>query len=123
MHEKENTVITALGGASIWSSDLKNLLPFYRDKVGLKVQIDSPEFVLFGNPGEPALGLGTHSEVKGKATDPYRIMVGFITTDIQADAARMKSAGVDFMENKLLWHYKTPDKEQLAAAIKQLQAA
>jgi transketolase len=34
-----------------------------------------------------------------------------------------KGAGVDFMEDKLLWHYKTPDKEQLAAAIKQLQAA
>ena len=26
-------------------------------------------------------------------------------------------------ENKLLWHYKTPDKDQLAAALKQLQAA
>jgi transketolase len=34
-----------------------------------------------------------------------------------------KGAGVDFMENKLLWHYKTPDKDQLAAAIKQLKAA
>ena len=34
-----------------------------------------------------------------------------------------KGAGVDFMEDKLLWHYKTPDKEQLAAAMKQLQAA
>lgn len=34
-----------------------------------------------------------------------------------------KGAGVDFMEDKLLWHYKTPDKEQLAAAVKQLSAA
>ncbi len=34
-----------------------------------------------------------------------------------------KGAGVDFMENRLLWHYKTPDKEQLAAAMKQLEAA
>lgn len=34
-----------------------------------------------------------------------------------------KGAGVDFMEDKLLWHYKTPDKEQLATALKQLQAA
>ena len=34
-----------------------------------------------------------------------------------------KGAGIDFMEDKLLWHYKTPDKEQLVAAIKQLQAA
>jgi transketolase len=34
-----------------------------------------------------------------------------------------KGAGVDFMENKLLWHYKTPDNDQLAAAMKQLAAA
>jgi transketolase len=34
-----------------------------------------------------------------------------------------KGAGVDFMEDKLLWHYKTPDKDQLAAAMKQLAAA
>jgi transketolase len=31
-----------------------------------------------------------------------------------------KGAGVEYMENKLLWHYRTPDKEQLATAIKQL---
>jgi transketolase len=34
-----------------------------------------------------------------------------------------KGAGVDFMEDKLLWHYKTPDKDQLAAAMQQLSAA
>lgn len=92
-------MITALGGATIWSSDLKNLLPFYRDTLGLKVQIDSPAFVLFGEQGAPALGIGTHSEVHGKASDPYRIMVGFVATNIQADAAGMKSAGVDFIED------------------------
>lgn len=69
-------MITALGGATIWSSDLKNLLPFYRDILGLKVQIVSPGFVLFGNAGEAALGIGRHSEVRGRASDPYRIMVG-----------------------------------------------
>ena len=91
-------MITALGGATIWSSDLKNLLPFYRAVLGLPVQFDSPEFVLLGAPGAPALGLGTHSEVRGKATDPYRIMVGFIATDIKADAARMTAAGAEFIE-------------------------
>jgi predicted enzyme related to lactoylglutathione lyase len=95
-------MITALGGVTIWSSNLNNLLPFYRDKLGLAVQMESPGFVLFGAQGEPALGLGTHSEVRGKASDPYRIMVGFMTTDIQADAARMQAAGVEFMEEPSL---------------------
>ena len=95
-------MITGLGGVTIWSSDLKNLLPFYRDVVGLTVQIDTPAFVLFGAPGTPALAIGTHSEVHGKASDPYRHMVGLITTDVQTDFARMKAAGADFMEGPTL---------------------
>jgi predicted enzyme related to lactoylglutathione lyase len=91
-------MITGLGAVSIWSSDLKNLLPFYRDVVGLTIQFESPEFVVFGAPGEATLGLGTHSEIHGRASDPGRHMVGFRTSDIQADAARMKSAGVEFIE-------------------------
>jgi predicted enzyme related to lactoylglutathione lyase len=93
-------MITGLGGVSIWSSNVKNLLPFYRDVVGLKVRIGdgAAEFVLFGAPGEPALGIGTHSEVHGPASDPYRTMVGFVTTDIQSDTARMKAAGAEFIE-------------------------
>ena len=30
-------MIKGLRGASIWSEDVKNLLPFYRDVLGLKV--------------------------------------------------------------------------------------
>ncbi len=30
-------MITGLRGASIWSEDLNNLLPFYRDVLGLEV--------------------------------------------------------------------------------------
>lgn len=95
-------MITALGGTTIWSSDINNLLPFYRDVLGLSVGINEPGFVLFGTPGTPALGIGTHSEVHGKASDPYRHMVGFTTNDIKADFARMKAAGADFMEGPTL---------------------
>lgn len=95
-------MITGLGGTTIWSSDLKNLVPFYRDVVGLTMGIDSPTFAFFGSLGTPGLGIGTHSEVHGKASDPYRHMVGFTTTDIKADFARMKAAGADFMEGPTL---------------------
>jgi predicted enzyme related to lactoylglutathione lyase len=91
-------MISGLGGVSIWSSDVKNLVPFYRDVVGLKLQMETPEFVLFGEPNVPALGIGKHSEVKGKTSDPYRIMVGFRTDDVKAEFARMKAAGADFIE-------------------------
>lgn len=94
-------MIQQFAGASIWSEDLNNLLPFYRDTLGLKVVMESPGFVMLGadSPEAPALGLGTHSEVHGRNTDPSRIMVGLFTDDIHADWARLKEAGVEFIQD------------------------
>lgn len=36
-------------------------------------------------------------------------------------AHTIKGKGVDFMENELLWHYRSPSSEQLAEAIKQIE--
>jgi transketolase len=35
-------------------------------------------------------------------------------------AHTIKGKGVDFMEDKLLWHYRTPDAEQVKNALNQL---
>lgn len=35
-------------------------------------------------------------------------------------ANTIKGKGVDFMENKLLWHYRSPNKEQLDEALNQI---
>ncbi|OGO51104.1 MAG: hypothetical protein A2148_07035 [Chloroflexi bacterium RBG_16_68_14] len=91
-------MIKGLRVSSIWSEDLNNLLPFYRDVLGLKVGMETPGFVVFGDPNAPAVALGTHSEVRGEAQEPARHMVAFDTDDIQADCARLKSAGVEFIE-------------------------
>jgi glyoxylase I family protein len=91
-------MIKGFNGATIWSEDLNNLLPFYRDKLGLKVTMESPRFVVVGQQGAAMLGLGSHSEVKGKASDPYRHMVGFDTDDLDKEYARLESAGVEFIE-------------------------
>ena len=91
-------MIKGLSGATIWSEDLNRLLPFYRDVLGLPVRINSPAFVVFGTAEGPALGLGTHSEVRGSTTDPARHMVGLASDDIQADWKRLQGAGVKFVE-------------------------
>ncbi len=91
-------MIQGLQYASIWSEDLNNLLPFYRDTLGLPVGMESPEFVFFGDPNGPGLGLGTHSEVHGANSDPARHMVGLITDDIDGDYERLKGKGVEFIE-------------------------
>jgi predicted enzyme related to lactoylglutathione lyase len=87
-------MITGLAGASIWSEDLNNLLPFYRDVLGLAVSVQTPGFVVLGG-----LGVGTHSEVRGRNTDPARHMVGLTTNDIAGDWKRLKDAGVEFIED------------------------
>jgi predicted enzyme related to lactoylglutathione lyase len=94
-------MIKQFAGASIWSEDLNNLLPFYRDVLGLKVTIESPGFVVLGadQPDVPALGLGTHSQVRGRNADPARHMVGLASDDLTADWRRLKQAGVEFVED------------------------
>ena len=97
-------MLTGLSGASIWSEDINNLLPFYRDLLGLKVAYEPPGFVGFGERADSGgyrgayLGIGSHSEVKGKASDPYRHMVGLASDDVDADFERLTAAGVEFIE-------------------------
>lgn len=87
-------MITGLSSVSIWSEDLNNLLPFYRDVLGLEVTVQTPGFVVLDG-----IGLGTHSEVRGRNADPARHMVGLATDDIKADCKRLKDAGVEFVED------------------------
>jgi len=91
-------MINGLGGATIWSENIDNLLPFYRDVVGLRPGVATQDFVVFGDQTRPALAIGTHSEVRGRTAEPARHMVGLLTDDIQADTARLKAAGVRFIE-------------------------
>lgn len=91
-------MIKGLRVASIWSEDLHNLLPFYRDVVGLPVGMETPGFVIMGDPDAPSMALGTHSEVRGAAIDPARHITGLETDDIDGEVARLKGRGVEFIE-------------------------
>ena len=93
-------MITGFAGASIWSEDLNNLLPFYRDVLGLKVAMESPRYVMLGETmNVPTLALASHSDVHGPNQDPARHMVAFATDNIQADWQRLKAAGVEFVQD------------------------
>ena len=92
-------MIKGLRGATIWSENLNNLLPFYRDVLGVKVGLETEGFVILGDPKSPTLALGTHSEVRGRNLDPARHMVGLSTDDVEADWQRLKAAGVEFVED------------------------
>jgi predicted enzyme related to lactoylglutathione lyase len=94
-------MIKQFSGASRWTEDINNLLPFYRDVLGLKVTMESPGYAIVGadSPDSPGLLLGTHSEVHGRNPDPKRHMVGFNSNDLQADWQRLMAAGVEFIED------------------------
>ena len=94
-------MIKKFAGASIWSEDLNNLLPFYRDVLGLKVVHQSEGFVVLGEDESngATLGLGTHSEVHGQNSDPARHMLGLESDNLTADWQRLKEAGVEFIED------------------------
>ena len=92
-------MIKGLRLATIWSEDLNKLLPFYRDVVGLRPGMESPGFVILGDPGGPALALGTHSDVHGASTDPNRHMVLLETDDCIREHQRLVDAGVTFIQD------------------------
>jgi predicted enzyme related to lactoylglutathione lyase len=95
----DKRMIRGLAGATIWSENVDNLLPFYRDLLGLPVAIRVQGFVVLGKLGTPSLALGTHSQVRGRNADPARHMVGLTTDDVDADCKRLKTAGVEFIED------------------------
>ncbi len=84
--------------STIFSEDLNNLLPFYRDVLGLTVGNEGPGFVVLGPLEGPSIGLGTHSDVHGRASEPARHIVGLETDDIKRDYDRLKDRGVEFLE-------------------------
>ena len=90
-------MIKGVHSAIIWTEEMGRLLPFYRDTLGLTVDVDTPEFVLFAADGAGQLGLGVHSEVKGQSRDPNRVMIDLGVDDCQAEYERLRTKGVEFM--------------------------
>lgn len=92
-------MIKGLKSSAIWSEDhTKKLLPFYRDVVGLPVALEVPGFAVLGDRAAATLNRGTHSDVRGSASDPYRHILSLEVDDCNAETARLKAAGVDFIE-------------------------
>ena len=75
-------MLLSLHSILIWSEDVQRLLPFYRDVLGLKPLVEAEQFAVFP---AVALRIGTHSEVRGLARDPHRVMVNFRVEDCQAE--------------------------------------
>lgn len=89
-------MIEGVVGVIIWTERLDAMLAFYRDTLGLDPHSVRPEFVSF-KWGDMRLGIGQHSEVMGKTTEPYRVMVNLGVDDIHREYESLRAKGVAFL--------------------------
>ncbi len=89
-------MIKGVHSAIIWTDDLGRLTAFYRDTLGLKVEMEDAENVVFAGEGAQ-LALGRHSEVSGRSREPYRVMVDLAVDDCEAEYERLQAKGVAFV--------------------------
>ncbi len=90
-------MIKGVHSVIVWTEDLGRLLPFYRDTLGLRTEMDTPEFVVFAADQGAQLCLGVHSEVKGASRDPNRFMVDLTVDDCKREYERLRGRGVEFI--------------------------
>ncbi|GMU40561.1 MAG: hypothetical protein AMXMBFR23_14270 [Chloroflexota bacterium] len=98
------SVADALGGLtsiSLWTSAeaYPTMRAFYVETLGLRPDTDRAGRVRFSfgtPPQEVRLILSVHDGVRGRSTEPERVMFNFLVPDIQATVARLTAAGVAF---------------------------
>lgn len=94
-------MIKGVESITLFSEDAKKLAEFYRDKVGLdmtlEAEVGEDDDGLYGFEfGEEKTGLYimNHSKVKGKNTQPERIIFNLEVEDIEEDVKKLDKAGV-----------------------------
>ena len=99
-------MIKGLESIILFSQSAKKLADFYRNKVGLKattegVMGENDEFYGFEfGKGKTALYVADHSEIKGQAKDPKRVIFNLEVDNIDKEVSRLKKKGVTLIADK-----------------------
>ena len=80
---------------NVTSEQPERLFKFYADVVGLPRNTDMGEFALMAGP-TPFL-IDGHSDVKGGAKEPARVLMDFFVDDLAAEQKRLEDQGVKFI--------------------------
>lgn len=80
---------------NVTSEQPQRLVEFYRDIVGLapNPQIGEAAF----DAGGTAFLIDGHSETKGQAREPQRVLINFFVDDLASEQARLEAQGVQFI--------------------------
>ena len=81
---------------NITSEQPERLVAFYRDVVGLPLNERGDGFSVAG----AEILIDGHSETKGQAKDPQRILVNMFVEDVAAEQALLEAQGVEFIRKQ-----------------------
>jgi predicted enzyme related to lactoylglutathione lyase len=83
---------------NLTSEDPERMKAFYRDTVGLEPNPDMGDSAY--QAGGAILAIDGHSETKGTAKEPQRVLIDFFVDDIGAEQARLEGKGVKFLRSQ-----------------------
>ena len=89
-------MIDGVVGVILWTEDVERLAAFYRDVLELTPHSRRPDFVAF-SLGDVRLSIGRHDSVRGRASDPFRIMINLGVTDIHGLSQRLRDKGASIL--------------------------
>ena len=89
---------------NVTSEDPERLVKFYRDVVGLPPNPNIGEEAFEVMPGSSFI-IDGHSEIKGPAKEPARVLISFFVEDVKTEQARLKAQGVKFIREEGLQHW------------------
>ncbi len=89
---------------NITSEDPQRLGDFYRDVVQLQANPQIGEHAFIVGEGATFI-IDGHSETKGQAKEPHRVLINFFVDDLKAEQARLEAQGVQFIrkEGREFW--------------------
>lgn len=93
-------MIKGIESITLFSENAKALAHFYKDKVGLKMTLEAEvgekgeNLFGFEMKGSPGLYVMDHAEIKGKQTDPKRIIFNLEVDSIEEEVKRLDDNGV-----------------------------
>ncbi|MHB8576883.1 MAG: VOC family protein [Dehalococcoidia bacterium] len=84
---------------NVTSEHPEALIAFYRDVLQLPKDADMGEEGVFVVAGSHLL-IDGHSQTKGKAAEPQRVLINFFVDDLAAEQQRLEAQGVVFIRDK-----------------------
>jgi len=80
---------------NLTSEDPERLKAFYADVIGLPKNPDMGDGAF--HAGGATIGIDGHSDTKGGAKEPQRVLIDFFVDDLKAEQDRLEGLGVKFV--------------------------